>query len=427
MNSESASNSSPALPQVEVVGDLSKDIRNETKTVPTHPEVVMSARAVYPLGWTRYDLKRGVVLGCALLIILYFLYLVQAILPPFIIAFFLAALLDPSLRQNEKHGKLLKTRTQGILVFYFMGLAFLVVLVTVVAPLAFSQVQEISNNMGTYYSNIVHSANSEMALHSHILKMLGMKETNVNAIISDRSGPVQNAITLFFTSVHGAVQWLVGHFFWLIIIPVAGFFFMRDYPAIRAHMIALFPDQQQEHADRISREVVDVFSAYLRGLAKICALMALCAFILFTLLDVQYAIFLGLLAGLFYAVPYVGNLITATSAATMAYLNPHHFLFIVHIHQHSFVYALVVAVCYVLMANLVFDQLIYPRIVGGSVGLHPVVAIFALVAGATLFGVWGMLLATPAAASIQVILVYMFPRLTEVGEDKLDEPLPDLL
>jgi len=62
--------------------------------------------------------------------------------------------------------------------------------------------------------------------------------------------------------------------------------------------------------DIVSQEVVEVFSAYLRGLAKICALYGFCAFVLFSILGVRYALFLGLLAGVFYAVPYIGQLVT---------------------------------------------------------------------------------------------------------------------
>jgi predicted PurR-regulated permease PerM len=60
-----------------------------------------------------------------------------------------------------------------------------------------------------------------------------------------------------------------------------------------------------------------------------------------------------------------------------------------------------------------FDYVLTPRVVGGSVGLHPLVNVFALMAGATLFGVWGMLLAVPVAASLQMILIYFFPKLAE--------------
>jgi predicted PurR-regulated permease PerM len=64
--------------------------------------------------------------------------------------------------------------------------------------------------------------------------------------------------------------------------------------------------------------------------------------------------------------------------------------------------------------------------VGGSVGLHPVVNIFALMCGATLFGVWGMLLAVPVAASVQMTLIYFYPKLSQRAPSTAPAALPAL-
>ncbi len=377
-------------------------------------QMTMAAQANFLFGWTNSSIRRALSVCVSSLLLLGFLWLVQSILPPFIIAFCLAALLDPSLRHLEKHGTWLKTRTQGIIVFYLLAIAFIVVAGIVIVPLAISQVQEISSNLGSYYTGIQTSANHYMQMHKHLLLMVGVKQTNINQLINDRSGPVQHAIDVFLDGLRSTANWGVAHFLWLIIIPVAGFFLMRDYPDIRARIIALFPKSKRGQIDRLSYDILDVFTAYLRGLTKICMLYSLVAFLLFEIMDVQYAVFLGLLAGLFYAVPYVGNLITAASAGAIAYLNPHRSFIGFSVPAHSLGYSVLVVASCISLANVVFDNIVYPRVVGGSVGLHPVVSIFSLAAGATLFGVWGMLLATPVAASIKIIVFYCYPRLAEV-------------
>jgi len=93
-------------------------------------------------------------------------------------------------------------------------------------------------------------------------------------------------------------------------------------------------------------------------------------------------------------------------------MTQHRAFFFIPIDAHSIQYTIVVVVTAIVVQN-VYDQLLYPRIVGGSVGLHPVVSIFALMAGATLFNVWGMLIAVPVAASIQILLTFFFPKLTQ--------------
>ncbi len=385
----------------------------ENPVAQTSHGIMMSARSVYLFGWTPSQLRRTLGYCISGLVLLVFLYYVQSVLPPFLIAFFLAALLDPSLRYLEKNGKWIHTRTQGVLAYYLIALLILLGIIFFVAPLAWQQLQTLSTNLSSYYASIQQTANTFLLLHHKLLDSFGVHQTNIKSLINDKSSPVQRTVDLFLDGVRSSLNWLLSHLLWLVIIPVSGFFIMRDYPAMRTRIISIFPENRQQQVDAISTEIMEIFSAYLRGLAKICILFSICAFILFQSLDVQYALFLALLAGLFYAVPYVGNLITATSAATLAYLSSHHPLFLFDVPQHNLPFALLVMACSIGLANIVFDQLVYPRVVGGSVGLHPVASLFALAAGATLFGVWGMLLATPVAASIKIILFYNYPRLAQ--------------
>src|SRR5438105_6891414 len=102
-----------------------------------------------------------------------------------------------------------------------------------------------------------------------------------------------------------------------------------------------------------------------------------------TALGHKYALFLGLMAGAFYVVPLLGPWIVAVTAGLLAYAEPHRVLFFIQVPANSFAFAVLVAFS-IVAAQMVFDQIIYPRVVGGSVGLHPVVSIFALLSGATL-------------------------------------------
>jgi predicted PurR-regulated permease PerM len=80
--------------------------------------------------------------------------------------------------------------------------------------------------------------------------------------------------------------------------------------------------------------------------------------------------------------------------------------------------------------NQVFDQVITPRIVGGLVGLHPVVSLFALTAGGELFGLAGLILAVPIAASIQVVILSLWPQLAAPLPDPTtaaSTPIPDVV
>lgn len=378
--------------------------------LPVEMTVRMASRAMYPFGWTNRDLKRAVALGLGGIISLIFLWEVQAILPPFLIAFFLAALLDPTLRYLEEHGH---SRLRAILTLYVAGLTFVGVFFVFIVPIFKAQVQDLSGNIEGYYSQITAGADDWMLKNRPLLQRFSIRQTRVADLIDQKTSPVRNAINGTLVTVTATLGSLASKAAWLIIIPLTCFFFMRDYPVLRARIIALFPEHYHQQIDEVSRDIVDIFTAYLRGLAKVCTLYALVATILFSVLGVKYALFLGMMAGVLYAVPYVGQLITGVSCGIVAYtMDRHTACFFIPIDAHSLQYTLVVVVAALVVQN-VYDQLLYPRIVGGSVGLHPVVSIFALMAGATLFNIWGMLIAVPVAASIQIILTFFFPKLTQ--------------
>ena len=178
---------------------------------------------------------------------------------------------------------------------------------------------------------------------------------------------------------------------------------------MRARFFYFMPDKHRDMASKISKDVGGVFSDYLAGLLKVCVLYAIVTVLLLYGLSLahhalaRYALLVGVAAGILYAVPYVGSLSTAvvTFLVSFAAAAPS---------GHGLVFGLV-AVALSLVVNQVFDGVVTPKVVGGGVGLHPVIAVFALVIGAELFGIWGMLLSVPVAGSIQAILFRVFPKL----------------
>jgi predicted PurR-regulated permease PerM len=380
------------------------------------PQTGLAGRAVYPLGLSRVDIQRIIGLAVALAIIGYFLYVIQDVLPPFVIAFALAALLDPWLRRAERKGT---PRWRATLLLYLSTFVIVLFLAVTVVPKIVTEIRDFSNNFNSYYNTVQARANQFLLDNSHWLKRFGVTQTKLSDIINQNSGPIKATFTTILTGITGFVTGIASHAIWFIIIPISGFFFMRDFPFLRARIIALFPEPFHQRIDKVSNEVVDVFSSYVRGLGKICLLYAVTASIVFWILGLRYFLFLGLLAGLFYAVPIAGQFVTATVSGAVAYtMDAHNALFFIHVPSNSVGYA-VLAIVSVVVMNNIFDQLIYPRVVGGSVGLHPVTAIFALAAGATLLGVWGMVLAVPVAASIQIILMYSFPKLRQPAPAEL--------
>jgi predicted PurR-regulated permease PerM len=340
---------------------------------------------------------------------LHFLWQVRDILPPFLIAFFLAALLDPVVSNLQKKGL---SRVKAVASIYLLVLLFLVLAILWVGPMAFRQMRDLAESTSNLTGQLTTTADAWYAENHKILHALGMKE-KPSVFLSDRSGPVAEAARGVLDTIKTTLIRIAGQVLWILIIPLSLFYFLMDYQRMRAKIISFVPAKQRSHVDKVSQEVVEIFSDYVRGLSKVCALYG-CAFIgIFYLLGLRYALFLGITAGFMYAVPYVGPALTFSSATLIA----------LTMGQTTGYVVLVVALC--LVTHITFDYVITPRIVGGSVGLHPVLNIFALMAGATIWGVWGMLLAVPVAASIQMTLIYFFPKLAEKPEMIASDRLSD--
>jgi predicted PurR-regulated permease PerM len=121
--------------------------------------------------------------------------------------------------------------------------------------------------------------------------------------------------------------------------------------------------------------------------------------LLIAVMGVPYALTLGVLTGLLYAVPLVGPIAAVALVAGVALISV------------SLAKALLVVAITIVLQQVVFDQLLAPRFLGSHVGLNPILTIIALLSGQVIFGLGGLLLAVPLAASIQRVILHVVPKL----------------
>lgn len=228
---------------------------------------------------------------------------------------------------------------------------------------------------------------------------------NLDSITTQYSDQLAQALKVTAGRAASIVIGGVSSLLSVVLVPIIAVYILADIDRLRARLLFLLPDRVRVQALTYAQDVGGVFGNYVRGLFTVCALYAGAAMVALLGVSVAfpalrgYALLLGFASGLLYAVPYVGALTTVLLSA------------IVCVATGSGTTALLVSVGVLLALNQVFDNVIMPRVVGGGVGLHPILALFALLLGGTLFGLWGMLLSVPVAASIQVVLFRIFPKL----------------
>lgn len=354
--------------------------------------------------------------------LLWVIYLVRQVLPPFILAFAIAAVLDGQLKRLERRGY---SRVAATALVFLAFILLVIALLLYLVPLIVSQMQGLIRDLPSFVENALRWFQEQLQpflkRHQHTLSRLHLPQ-DPQVLLERYSEQVQQHFTKWLSNLLGYLTGLLGKLFWVILVPIITFFVMIDLPRMQQRFAQMLPERSRTNILALLRALGVVWTGYLKGLATVAVLYGAVMGVVFTVLGLRYSVVMGVLAGLLYIVPYVGPLTTSLVAGLVAFFAAGgKALWIFEVPAHSWQYTVLV-VGSVLGFNVVFDQVLTPRIVGGSVGLRPVASIFALVVGAQLFGIWGMLLAMPVAASLWIVLLALFPSLRPHPEQTGGQP-----
>ena len=196
----------------------------------------------------------------------------------------------------------------------------------------------------------------------------------------------------------------------LLVYLVVTFYLLVQAEQIIERMYELIPTPYRSEIRELGRSIDRVLGAYIRSQALLIGLMTVVTYIPLTILDVKYALVLAIATGFLEIIPFVGPYTAATAAMTVAFLQG-----TTPFGWPVWLLVVVVGVVYLVLRQLE-DHLIIPNLVGHIVELHPVIVIFAILAGGALAGGLGLLLAVPIAATIRIILTYLYSKLIDSSE-----------
>jgi predicted PurR-regulated permease PerM len=193
---------------------------------------------------------------------------------------------------------------------------------------------------------------------------------------------------------------LLGLGFMLLVIS---FHFMAIIDPLRQSLRKMLPADADCEMNRVETQINAMLGQYLRGVVIVSVLtgvtVALTLSVVSLFYGTKYGLIIGLVSGLTYMIPYLGPVTSCVSAGFFGYVTAAHTPWL----------ACGVSVAAMLAVNQVFDTFLTPRIVGQRIGLHPLVMLFAVFMGVSLLGIPGMIIATPVAASIKIVLARWLP------------------
>lgn len=205
---------------------------------------------------------------------------------------------------------------------------------------------------------------------------------------------------------------------WLIVGPIITIFALGDMPYIRRRIHQMLPPRQSTTIVHIVGAIGNVWTGYMKGMFTISLIYGILIACIAAVLGVSYPLVIGCMTSILYLVPYIGFLTAAIIAGSLAFLTPaHDVLWTFHVADKSPGFTLAMILILFVM-NFTFDQAITPRIAGESVGLRPFASVVSMIIGASLIGVWGMIIAIPVAASGWILLTALFPNLAVPASDR---------
>lgn len=323
-----------------------------------------------------------------------FLLVFSSILLPFLAGMALAYFLDPVADRLERLGLNRLMATIAILVAFVVVLALSLM---IIVPLVFTQAAEFIEKMPGYITKLqAFLTDSQTTLLPDWLagQMATIKQNSAKLLEQGAS-----FLGSLFQQIWNSGMALLNILSLFVITPVVAFYLLLDWDRMVDRVDSWIPRDYVEVVRQIARDMNASIAGFVRGQGSLCVILGLYYAIGLTLVGLNFGLLIGLFAGMISFIPYVGSLVGLVLALGVA---------LVQFWPDYIWILLVLAVFF--SGQFLEGNILQPKLVGRSVGLHPVWLMFALLAFGALFGFVGLLVAVPAAAAIGVLVRFGIQR-----------------
>lgn len=316
--------------------------------------------------------------------ILLFIYTFWQVIMPFFLSFIIAYLLNPIINSLEYKAM---SRTKAIsfvyiIIFIILGISF-----TFLVPILTAEIETLRVHLPEYIkffqSKFIFFETKLSAMHPYFQKV-------------DFSGKIIEQTTSFLQGFINDIPNFIGSvfsFFYIgILIPFITFFLLKDGYSFRKNLIKIIPNKYFEMLLGLIFRLEQQLGNYIRGKLLQILIIAIIASIGLIILDVPYAIFLGIFAGIINVIPYIGPIIGSIPAMIVVFLT-----------KQTLFPIFPVAILFGIV-QLVDNIILQPVIVAKSIDMHPLLVIASLTFGGYVAGIWGMILGVPLIGMLKVLI-----------------------
>ncbi|MCL2390802.1 MAG: AI-2E family transporter [Endomicrobia bacterium] len=322
----------------------------------------------------------GIILFLALCL---FLYFARGILAPFIIAAFIAYLLSPVVDKIRSYGY---RRWVGVAVIAVIIMAVLAAILIIFIPLILEEIDKLQVNIPAYYtylSNHIDTVKNKIEAAFPIIKEYGVLDLAIDKIKAIAASGAEK--------IPGYVVNIFSIFSFLVLIPVIVLFMLLGGNRSINMIVEIVPSAHVETVLSVIYEMDSILGKFIRSQLIEASFVGVMSVIALSALNINFAILIGIFAGLANLIPYAGPILGVLVASVVALV------------QYQSIAVLVKVLLAFGIIKFLDDNAVQPYVVGHNVDLSPVTMMFVLLAGAQVFGFLGVVFAVPVTAIIKTI------------------------
>lgn len=322
------------------------------------------------------------------------LQLFASILLPFVAAAAIAYVLDPLTSRLTRAGV---PRGLAALLMILATIAATLLFALLLYPVIVEQIGLLISRIPQYVTHVQAWAKEQIV---HLQERFGPEvvDDRLRDLVGGQAGAMLSFIATAVTRVIGGSVALFNVLSLIVVTPIVAFYLLRDWPGVIARLDSWLPRRYAGVIRAQAREVNRILSAWVRGQAMCCVLLALYYAVALSLAGLDLGLIVGIGAGVLSFIPYVGSIAGAVASLGLA------------LAQFPDWRGVIVVGVVLVVGQILEGYVIYPRFLGDRVELPAVWVIFALFAGGAAFGFLGVMLAVPVAATIGVLCRFWLRR-----------------
>lgn len=346
--------------------------------------------------------------GVAAVVVMVALWFMGDVLLPFVLGSAIAYFLDPVADRLERIGL---SRAVATAVITILAIMIFVVMALLVIPTLVNQTLSLIETAPDLFNRLYHVLIERFPSILDENSTLGSSIRSIGATIQERGGQfLQTALASFASIINIIVLF--------VIVPVVTVYMLLDWDRMTATLDHMLPRDHAPTIRRLAAEIDKTLASFVRGMGTVCLILGTYYAVALMIVGLQFGLVVGFIAGLLTFIPYLGALLGGALAIGLA----------LYQFWGDWISMGLVAGIFVI-GQIAEGNFLTPKLVGKSVGLHPVWLILSLSVFGTLFGFVGMLVAVPLAASIGVVIRFGLQQykqsLLYKGIGPNPAPLPD--